>query len=678
MNDAKSPIFIHSMFRSGSTYIFGVFRRSGAYYCFQESIHEFPFFHRDSIAELDNAGQSNPDLRHPPLTASYFSELQAVHSAWKNVIHQEMIYADGFSVADQKRAVRYLKALVEAAPRRPVFQECRTAFRLTALRAKLKGTHIALWRNPWDQWWSFKAADYFDIANLIFLNAPHRPAVIDRLREATKFCSCTDISLEKQFEFYKAQPLSAEDSYRIFFTLWCLAALEAKSSADIDLSIDLLSSSSEYRFEIAKSLEHYGINEIDFSDCMVPAMAFSHSDATFFENLEFEVLRYFEDVGTPQADLEWLRNRSKLHQQTEYGSRSEGTVLRSLVRKTENRLAEMTSLNFANASSAIGSNERAEHFRRELAEAQLRETQVTAELHRKASEIGQLNLLVVSKTSELGAALNQLEEKASALGVLQDELETKASENGVLLADLENKSAALVVFENEIKQKQLLCDVLHKELADKVADLTALQGEFSRQTSEVITARSELEKLMMQLEAKSSLSRNLEAALSDMEAEQKRLFAHIAWQDDVVSHLQSEQARYAAHIAWQDARLDEIWRSASWKVTAPLRALRRFFHQHTARPRAIAKSGIRRLLLGGIALLARSPLIRELALRILKTFPPLEKRLRRLAASKRSSGPAAPASGMRRPGIDPISPWSGSMEDDVAIALDVLERNAHR
>ena len=75
-SNATSPIFIHSLFRSGSTYIFNVFRDSEAgYWCYQEPLNEHLLFASDApekLLEIDK--QTASHLRHPVLKKPYFDE----------------------------------------------------------------------------------------------------------------------------------------------------------------------------------------------------------------------------------------------------------------------------------------------------------------------------------------------------------------------------------------------------------------------------------------------------------------------------------------------------------------------------------------------------------------------------------------------------------------------------
>ncbi|MGQ9797531.1 MAG: hypothetical protein ACUVR9_14345, partial [Desulfosoma sp.] len=155
----KSPIFIHSLFHSGSTYLSHVFRRSPCgYWCYQEPLHEAVYFAKnDPTILLRGFGEEDLNLyRHPRLDKPYFQELLDVWPAWKDTLDQSAIYDAYFPAPGQDFGIGYWQALVNAAQGRPVFQECRTSGRIGAIKARLGGYHIYLWRNPWDQWWSYE------------------------------------------------------------------------------------------------------------------------------------------------------------------------------------------------------------------------------------------------------------------------------------------------------------------------------------------------------------------------------------------------------------------------------------------------------------------------------------------------------------------------------------------
>lgn len=181
---SKSPIFIHSLFRAGSTYLFNVFRRSAAdYYCYQEPLHEMAIYAREepNLLLIDHSDEKVRLLRHPKIGEIYFQELYDAWPTWKNTISVFAVYNGYFAPPDADVGIPFWKSLIDATQRIPVFQECRTAGRIAAIKNQLGGHHIYLWRNPWDQWWSYKVVSYFDIANQLIINAPNSPPAVQAL-----------------------------------------------------------------------------------------------------------------------------------------------------------------------------------------------------------------------------------------------------------------------------------------------------------------------------------------------------------------------------------------------------------------------------------------------------------------------------------------------------------------
>ena len=306
----KKPIFIHSLFRSGSTYLLSVFNRSKAgYCCYQEPLHELAVFARDNPELLlqDHGKEKRLLLRHPYQEESYFHKLYEAWPAWKNTLQEPAVYGNYFASADTDIPVTYWHSLVEAAKDRPVFQECRTSGRIGFIKRQLGGYHIYLWRNPWDQWWSYKVSPYFDLANQLIINAPNSLSSVKVLRSALNLEHYPHKDIAGAFAYFSEKPLSAEKSYLVFYMLWCLAIKEGQEQGDILLNIDRLTDSPTYRDEIKKHLEDAGINDIDFSDCDVPQGWYLEEDKAFFVSLEDRVHGWLIEGGWHKRDLDQLQ-----------------------------------------------------------------------------------------------------------------------------------------------------------------------------------------------------------------------------------------------------------------------------------------------------------------------------------------------------------------------------------
>lgn len=317
-NDQSSPIFIHSLFRAGSTYLFQVFRRSEAgYWCYQEPIHEVALFSRENLQNLIQfKGEVISHLRHPILNESYFYELHEVAECWREVLTKEIIYDDYFGRFAQNARAEYLHALIKGAQSRgrAVIQECRTASRIASIRHDVGGVHIYLWRNPWDQWWSYKVTEYFDTVNQLILNAPDHPEVVARLRQEIGFKEFHSEDIRNEIAHFSERRLSAENSYLIFYSLWCLGLLEGMSHADILLNIDVLSDSNVHREAVLHHLTEIGISGLDFSDCLVPQARYGDQDKIFFEKIEERVQELFLLSGFSSSQIDSLSAQRQLYQ----------------------------------------------------------------------------------------------------------------------------------------------------------------------------------------------------------------------------------------------------------------------------------------------------------------------------------------------------------------------------
>ena len=309
MPTTDQPIFIHSLWRAGSTYVFQAFRRSPAgYWPYQEPIHEAAFYAKDNPDSLTDFTSESLQLRHPHLNLPYFYELQQVHAAWRGVLEKRIIYDDYFGATSNEPLKNYFHVLIASAKSRPVIQECRTSSRIGISRKRVGGTHLYLWRNPWDQWWSFKIGEYFNTACLLILNAQNVPPVILRLREEVSYEQFHDDNINEELGHFQQRPLSAEHSYLVFYILWCLGLLEGHLHADLMINIDCLSESSAYNQDIEACLNSLGVPEVDFSDCHIPQGHYFKEDCAFFNQVEDRAHGLLLISGYTEDTVDWLIN----------------------------------------------------------------------------------------------------------------------------------------------------------------------------------------------------------------------------------------------------------------------------------------------------------------------------------------------------------------------------------
>jgi len=375
----QDPIFIHSLFRAGSTYLFKVFRRSlVGYWCYQEPLHEISLTAKnDREALLATDGNIVNALRHPALEKPYFFELYEVSAQCLPHLKKEAIYDGYFLSDDDDLSIEFWRSLISAAKARPVIQECRTASRIGSIRRAVGGIHLYLWRNPWDQWWSFRVSYFFDAASQLFINAPKHPEIIKRLREEIGFEEYLSDDLWSQIEWFLARRLTPDDSYLVFYVLWCLGLLEGMANADLLLNIDRLSDTPDYRQEVLFKLKTKGIDGLDFSDCSVPQACYGDEDRTFFSHIENKAHGLLLLSGTTQHEIDKIvtlrrTNEPAIWENSKTSCHSSNLLrdaerARTLARRFEGREVEMRT-----------------DFTRQLTEQQLRST--TAETKAQQAE----------------------------------------------------------------------------------------------------------------------------------------------------------------------------------------------------------------------------------------------------------------------------------------------------
>ncbi|MEW6676860.1 MAG: hypothetical protein AB1421_02975 [Pseudomonadota bacterium] len=305
MKTQSAPIFIHSQFRSGSTYLFHAFRRSQTgYWCYQEPENEILLDLTKDTDPLPDTRHFNKLLRHPHLDKPYLAEFFHIRAEVAKSFSKEFSY-DLFFLDREDSSTSfksYLQLLIEKAPSRAVLQFCRSYGRLAWLKQNFQALNLYLWRHPWDQWWSYKVTPYFDTANLLILNSNNLPNTLKAVRERLNFVSFHASTIQEEYAFFESHSLNSRDSYFLFYALWCHGMLEGLKHADIMLNIDALSASTHYRERTLEKMTTMGISGIDFSDCCSPQSYYSKQDADFFYPIENQVLKLFESVNDHTAD----------------------------------------------------------------------------------------------------------------------------------------------------------------------------------------------------------------------------------------------------------------------------------------------------------------------------------------------------------------------------------------
>jgi hypothetical protein len=335
----------------------------------------------------------------------------------------------------------YLQCLIDEAKGRPFFQCCRTSGRIAALRNSFGGTHLHLWRNPHDQWWSYQVGDYFEATTQLIYGAADLPAPLAAIKDLCRVSPLHDEDIAREFAYARRHRLAAREAYLMFYGLWLYSLLTCEKTADVSVNIDALSTSTTYRETTLSALERHAIHGLDFSDCRIAQAQFGASDRAFFADAEERVHEIFQDRGVATTHLAAALDLRTRYQPEAHRAIVDATAVSSHVRDLAVRQMDL------------------------LAQTQ-------QELAQQERLLGQVRSVVEAQRGELAAAatLAQTREQdlAQALAgsnALAAELAEVSRRHAALANDLAETTTRLDRKEGELATSRQRLDRLHEELA---------------------------------------------------------------------------------------------------------------------------------------------------------------------------------------------------------------------
>lgn len=263
-------IFLHSSFRTSSTYIWSRFRQASNCIAYYEVFHELlASITQQQISSIRSDAWNS---QHPP-GAPYFLEFLpliqeqgGVAGFDPNLGYGDFVPASGPSGPAADAQAAYVRTLVDHAEQRgrvPVLTDTRTLGRVAGLKAVAPGTHAVIYRNLLRQWCSY--TDQATCGNAYFLDtiiktarhSQHDPVIRDLLRMfPVEGASATDIN-----------------TFYLFVFLHIHLYAHATASADFVIDVDRLANEAPYRAEIEEFFAEQNVR-VDFPDAS-PSTAFS-------------------------------------------------------------------------------------------------------------------------------------------------------------------------------------------------------------------------------------------------------------------------------------------------------------------------------------------------------------------------------------------------------------------
>jgi hypothetical protein len=273
----NNPVFIHSLFRCGSTYFWSKFRENEDYFCYYEPLHHFLLeidfdyenkFEKEDFLKRENAIQ----IKH------YLDEYKYLidkHNSGIPHFKKSFIFDQYCNIYPNPELKKYIDfLLINTGNRRPVLQFNRTGFRTSWFKHNFpEALNIYLVRNPRDQWESYKRKEkkgrgIFIVMDLMISSLNLSNKYFHTLSQYIPLIKYQNNDFHRERIFYDTikDAYSNEEKYFIFYYIWLYALIENVLHADVLVDMNLLYKNSVYKNEIIKKLKNYCIEKIDFDD----------------------------------------------------------------------------------------------------------------------------------------------------------------------------------------------------------------------------------------------------------------------------------------------------------------------------------------------------------------------------------------------------------------------------
>jgi hypothetical protein len=273
----QRPIFVHSLWRTGSTYIWSRFRAAAQTRCYYEPLH-------DGLARLtaDRIARSTSEIieqnNHPQLARPYFAEFEPLLAGRGVQGYQRRFAYSRFALqpADSDPELQaYIAGLIDAARRDQqvaVLGMNRSDMRISWMRSRFQSYDLSLDREPADVFSSYisqmyKGNYYYFTKLMLIVELNRHHEIFAPIAERLHLRSRTEQLIVSPKKFYRnvLDSMSRESLYALTLYIWSMRSLHALSCCD--LIVDLtLADRRGYRAEMSERIAADCGLEVDFSD----------------------------------------------------------------------------------------------------------------------------------------------------------------------------------------------------------------------------------------------------------------------------------------------------------------------------------------------------------------------------------------------------------------------------
>lgn len=310
----KKPVFIHSLFRTGSTYVWNNFRKSDRYYCYYEPFHQdFVSLSREHPDLWEFSKAVTEHMHFPDLDRSLTFEYHSLFVPGEKglpLFKKSFSFDEYCRSGSNLRMKKYLDSLILNAKNKiPVLQFNRSPLRIRWFKSNYPDSlNLYLVRHPHDQFQSYismmkdNGLDIFLAMDLMIAGKSQDYGMFKLLSSSIPLVDFHDRSFQNERLIYGVlgNCYSAREKYFIFYFIWLYSFYENVLNADFVVNINLLTSNPYYRKKIAQFLMEADITDVEFQDANIQR----YRDFLLREDMMGEIERDIQSLFFHYADKE--------------------------------------------------------------------------------------------------------------------------------------------------------------------------------------------------------------------------------------------------------------------------------------------------------------------------------------------------------------------------------------
>jgi len=343
----KKAVFIHSLFRTGSTYLWNKFRESSKYYCYYEPLHQILIKYNEKTPLWDISERSSNQMHHPLLSKPYLQEYQKLLKPEIGLPYFKKSFPfDEFTrVQSDSDFKKYINLLIQGAGKKiPLLQFNRSALRIHWLKKTYPNAlNVYLVRNPWDQWQSYVTmseennVDIFHVMDFLIAGIHNKNKYFKPLTAHVPFFEYHNPDFDHELTIYETliNGYSLKEKYFTFYYIWLLSLIESVCYSDFFLNINFFSNKIDYQKNFIDFLKEQGFPEVDFSDAKILENEEYSLSVQEFKTIEHQVqTMIFARLEKKKQSLFWKKfsqqdqnyfhlSQKKLKQENKFSSAKE-------------------------------------------------------------------------------------------------------------------------------------------------------------------------------------------------------------------------------------------------------------------------------------------------------------------------------------------------------------------